>query len=326
MCVGRYAKFPVQPTAGFPLQISRFWIIRRYCLLFGLMNSRNEVHVQFAVKVDPPKPKKKSLRRPTAPDEGAADKGNRSSVGKHVQFSGASRSGKSGVDDGGLNATGSTLGTAASEAAVGVAIPQRTKTRLTKEGVPVFGCPVSAARLGRRPASASNIRLAHAESAEPERWCIPTGDLVNRDYALIDMDLEISSKRKDEWSKTERPHTVRKVDERPEYLHAFRPKVERTEYWRPFTTSGPVYKPPPPAPPGNAQPWSKACRDDDVDARAVPHSVSNMSRESFVRSQMPRAPVRRDRVQVSAFAAASRLADELGSGSRPTSKVLPSQR
>ena len=292
------------------------------------MNSRNQVHVQFAVKKDPPPASqsrtKKSLRLPTAADDGAAGgEGTKGGSGKHVQFSGGG-GGKSGGDDGAQRVTGSTLGSTLLTAGA-AAVPQRTKTRVTKEGVPVFGCPVSAARMGRRPASASNVRLVNAEPPDPPApWCIPTGSLVNRDYALIDMDLAISSRRRQEWSKSERPHTVRRVDERPEYLHAFRPKVERTEYWRPFTTNGPVYKPPPPAPNGNVQPWSKACRDDDIDARAVPHSQSNMSRETFLRAQMPRAPAQRDRVQVSAKG--REVVDELGSGSRPTSKVLPSHR
>jgi hypothetical protein len=297
-----------------------------------IMDERNAVRVQFAVKVEvaPPKSTVRSSSSGTKisqqPNEGRT---NKATPSKSVQFA-------SGGGDGGgkrpPNATGvgSSLerSTASRHRPATAAIPRRTKQRSTQEGVPVFGCPVTAARLGRRPASANNRRLANPEPIQQPDFYIPTGDLVNRDYAIIDMDLERSLRRKDEWAKTEQPQMCRRERDRPEYLQTFRPKEDRTTYLRPFLTNGAVLRPPPPPPSDlySTTPWSKACRDDEkLDARAVPHQYNSMTHETFQKYQEPRAPQQHNKVLVSQFAAANNVVNELAS-SRKSSRVLLSSR
>ena len=249
------------------------------------MDSRNAVKVTFAVKVDVVRPPpRSSLARSSSNQSHGTTAGSHTPskakdsqkpplAPKNVQFSNGHA----------LNQNSSEKLTPHVHFAT---TAQRTKTRLTREGVPVFGCPVSAARLGRRPASASNIKIARPEQRQPENFYIPTGDLVNRDYNLIDIDLKVQQHRKAEWSKTEQPQTLRKESERPEYLHSFRPKEDRTTYFRPFTTNGAVLRPIPPT--TTTHSWQKATRDDNVDLRAVPHTNIDHSRETFVKTQAPR--------------------------------------
>ena len=251
------------------------------------MDSRNAVKVTFAVKVDVVRPQPTSMARssmnksdgtshPSSKEKDSHQKPPQAP--KNVQFS-----------NGNNNALNQTSSERLMPHVQFATTAQRTKTRLTREGVPVFGCPVSAARLGRRPASASNIKIARPEQRQPENFYIPTGDLVNRDYNLIDIDLKVQQHRKAEWSKTEQPQMCRKESERPEYLHSFRPKEDRTTYFRPFTTSGAVLRPTQQAATA-VHPWQKATRDDDVDLRAVPHTNIDHSRETFVKTQAPRYP------------------------------------
>lgn len=299
------------------------------------MNERNAVRVEFAVKVEavPPKSMVRSSSHKTSGIKSNSqhkdDRTQKNSTAKTVQFA---------PGDGGrphLNNTAevdtSLERSMASHNGPATAVPaRRTKQRITKEGVPVFGCPVTAARLGRRPASANNMKISNPEPIQPPNFYIPTGDLVNRDYAIIDMDLERSLRRKDEWAKTEQPQTCRKERERPEYLQTFRPKEERTTYFRPFLTNGAVLRPPAPPPPSNLHnnvPWSVACRDDEkLDARAVPHQHCSMAHETFQNFQEPRAPQQHNKVIVTAFAAANNVANELASSGKGSSRILSSGR
>ena len=251
------------------------------------MDSRNAVKVTFAVKevVARPPPRTSLARSNSNKSHGTTASGSHppskekdsqkpSVAPKNVQFSNG-------------NVHNQSLSDSRTMPHVHFATTaQRTKTRLTREGVPVFGCPVSAARLGRRPASASNIKIARPEQRQPENFYIPTGDLVNRDYNLIDIDLKVQQHRKAEWSKTEQAQTCRKESERPEYLHSFRPKEDRTTYFRPFTTNGAGLRPTQPA--ATVHSWQKATRDDDIDLRAIPHTNIDHSRETFIRTQAPR--------------------------------------
>jgi hypothetical protein len=138
----------------------------------------------------------------------------------------------------------------------------------------------------RRVVAASNAKDLAPPPPPRSRWRIPTNDLVDRDMALIDMDLEVMNSHSEQWAKEPRPHTSN--PRRRSYVNnlpkSYRPRSA-------YSTSGPVllkldhedslYDEK--GNPKDRPRWSKECRlKQEHDERARPEmSLPDKSRSTF---------------------------------------------